>query len=713
MTNLTLAVSKFFVITTKIRHMGPYECGAATIRRKKHKYTKSTDLVCSQKGSQIYFKIPVMQARKFLTKYPTKYFWQLPKILASLITISMISGNVFAADTAFQSDKNGGAKSRIIASFYQDDTKANAAKTNASLIIGFEVEVAKGWKIYAPDNSGFGVPPSFDFANSHNINIEKFNPIFPKPQLAKEQIGAETIEYSVYKDRVIIPIELEVLDATKGVALEVQVNYGLCKDICIPVDQKFFLNIPAGQSDAEALKNIQQYLDTKQINSPINAEPQTDNLVVDGTQPESPANNSSSNNFPKISLLRAIIIAFIGGAILNIMPCVLPVLSIKLLSIINHSGAKSGRIRFAFFSTTLGIVFSFAIFAAAAVFLKSIGNAVGWGFQFQNPYFLLFLLAVLMVFIANLLGLFEFNLGGSLGSVLNKKITTEEQKKNIFIPNFLSGILAVLLATPCSAPFVGVAISFALGSDVKEIFSIFLAMSLGLALPYLFLIVFPKIIKLLPKSGAWMVRAKHLMAGFLAATAMWMVYILCDNIGFIAAMSAAILAILILLFFKIVSKTNLSGPNCFAKISATLIIFIAIIAAIFVVPNRLAYLDKMMEKEQQANWIKFDPAKIPELVAQGKTVIVDITADWCVSCKANKLLVLSSKEIKAKLRESNIVAMRGDLTKPDKEIFDFMQKHNRYGIPFDIVFGPSAPDGVLTSELLSKDALLKAIKSAQ
>ncbi len=613
-----------------------------------------------------------MQARKYIFT-----------LVLSAVAVLFIN-NSFAAETAFEAAKSGGAKSRIIASFYQENNQQK-------LIAGFEIEIDKGWKIYAPDNSGFGVPPSFNFANSTNIDVAKTNPIFPKANLEKEQIGAETIEYSTYKQKVIIPLELAVIDSAKKTNLQIEVNYGLCKDICIPASQKFSLEIPAKDTNPEILENIQQFLTTKQIASQTKS-------------PDSP---------PKISLIRALIIAFIGGAILNIMPCVLPVLSIKLLSVINHSSSKLGRIRFAFLSTILGIVFSFAVFAAIAVFLKSIGSAIGWGFQFQNPYFLLFLLTILMVFIANLLGLFEFNFGGTLGSALNQKInTSQKDKKNIFIPNFLSGILAVLLATPCSAPFVGVAISFALSAQMKEIFLIFGSMSLGLSLPYLCLIAFPNLVKSMPKPGSWMIKAKQLMAGFLAATAIWIVYILIDNIGFIAASVAAILAILILLFFKIIHKIHISQSLNKIGFLAALITFIALVTAVFVIPNQLAYLNKMIERKQQEHWIKFDQSKIADLVKDGKTVVIDITADWCITCKANKLLVLSSKEVEEKLSQPNVVAMRGDLTTPNQEIFDFMKKYNRYGIPFNIVFGPGAAGGILTSELPSKESLIQAIEQA-
>jgi len=613
-----------------------------------------------------------MQARRYICKL----------ILSTLFLLFF--HNSFAAQTNFQelqNAANGAAKSRIIASFYQD-------QTGQKLIAGFEVVIGNGWKIYAPDSSGFGVPPSFNLLNSKNINVTKVNPIFPKPYIEQEQIGSRTINYGVYKEKVIIPLEIEAIDPAKDANLQIEVNYSLCKDICIPVAQKFSLTIPSSQSDIQILKVLQ---------------PSLENKIITNHSAESSQAQTIKQLKSHFSLIKAIIIAFIGGAILNIMPCVLPVLSIKLLSIINHSQSKPRQIRWAFFSTILGIAFSFLLFATAAVFLKSIGDAFGWGLQFQNPYFLLFLLAVLMVFVANLIGLFRLDVGGSLASSLNTKIIKQAKEDNIFIPNFLSGILAVLLATPCSAPFVGSAISFALSSNRQEIFLIFGSMSLGFALPYMLLIVFPNAVKLMPKPGTWMIRVKQLMVGFLAATAVWLVYILMGNIGFIAAIVAGFLAVLILLFFKIAQKINF----IIAKF-----LFVSLIISIFIVPTCLAKMDKIIEKNQQKNWIKFDENKISDLVTQGKTVVVDITADWCITCKVNKLLVLEASEIKEKLKDANIVAMRGDLTKPDEVIFDFIKKYNRYGIPFNIVFGPSAPNGFLISELLSKEALLQAIEKA-
>ena len=205
-----------------------------------------------------------------------------------------------------------------------------------------------------------------------------------------------------------------------------------------------------------------------------------------------------------------ILISLIGGAILNIMPCVLPVLSIKLISIINHSNASLARIRFAFVSTIIGILACFMFFAASAAVIKATGNSLGWGLQFQNPYFLIFLIIILAFFTANLLGIFEITFQQFLTNFLNKKIIEGEGKKNIFMPNFLSGVLAVLLATPCSAPFLGTAISFALSQNLEIIFLVFFMIGLGFALPYIILLITPKIVYLLPKPGNWMIHIKQL-----------------------------------------------------------------------------------------------------------------------------------------------------------------------------------------------------------
>ena len=252
-----------------------------------------------------------------------------------------------------------------------------------------------------------------------------------------------------------------------------------------------------------------------------------------------------------MTLIYAVMLAIFGGAILNIMPCVLPILSIKLISIIKHSGNEIKKIKLSFLFTTIGILSCFIVLASLASFIKFSGNSLGWGLQFQNPYFLIFLIVILMLMIANLLGLFEVYFSQILATILNKKITQEEAKRSVFLANFLSGVLAVLLATPCSAPFLGAAISFALTQNYLIIFIIFLSIGIGFALPYIILFFAPQLVSFLPKPGEWIGKIKQLMAGLLAATAMWLIYVLAHNIGTFPAFLAGALGATILSCFKI------------------------------------------------------------------------------------------------------------------------------------------------------------------
>lgn len=329
------------------------------------------------------------------------------------------------------------------------------------------------------------------------------------------------------------------------------------------------------------------------------------------------------------------------------------------------------------------------------------GNFLGWGLQFQNPYFLVFLIVILIFFIAEFLDIFVIDYNKLIANFLNKKINQGEKSKNIFIPNFLSGILAVLLATPCSAPFLGSAISFTITQQPLVVFIIFSSIGIGFGFPYLALMINPKIVKILPKPGNWMYRLKQLMAGFLMATIIWLIYILSKNIG---APSAFILAFLAIAIFGVLS---LKG-----KIKKILFIPVLIFLS-FNLP--FEFQQKQIDDQNQYDqlWIKFSQENLELLLAQNKVVLVDITADWCLTCKYNKIRVLKTKEIVDKLKKGEIIGLRGDITKPDQKIMEYMKSFNRYAIPFNVVYGPSAKSGILTSELLDKEQLLETIEKAQ
>lgn len=583
----------------------------------------------------------------------------------------------FSATGTWKTNEASGAKTRLLGSFYQDQNGEQ------KLIAGLEFKLPSGWKIYAPGSESIGMPPAFDFSGSQNYFKHEIS--WPKSEPHEEKIGSEVFKYYTYHDEIILPIVVELKSKDSPSELTLKLEYGLCKDVCIPVSESFALKIDT-TPDHESLRLIQKFYSEKIT-----------------TESENPAPISVEQKNPDMtsSLLYWAFIAIVGGAILNIMPCVLPVLSIKLLSIIEHLDAKISRIRFAFFSTFCGIISCFFILAILATLIKIAGNAFGWGLQFQNPYFLIFLVFVLVLFIANLLGIFEFTFDQFTVNFLNRKITDSEGKKNIFIPNFLSGVLAVLLATPCSAPVLGSAISFALTKNISDIFLIFCSIGIGFALPYIILFIAPKVIYLLPKPGEWMLKIKKAMALLLATTALWIIYILSHNIGVVQALVVAILSALTLLCFEIKAQ--------FAKY----LTLVAITAAAFAMPNHAEKSVPDTTETSYGAWMEFDEIIIHQLVMQGKVVVVDVTADWCITCKVNKLTVLHNKEIVEKLDGKNIVGLRADITKPNEEVMKFLRKHNRFAIPFNAVYGPHAKTGMLTSELLTKKELLELIEKAK
>jgi len=602
----------------------------------------------------------------------------MKKILIAIFALCLLPlAQANSASSDWHENQSKGAKTRLIASFYEDQNGER------KLIGGIHFKISPGWKIYGQGSESIGVPPSLDFKNS--TNYVKHEISWPTPEAEEEKIGNESFKYSSYHNEVVIPFVIDLKKKDQPTELAIKLDYALCKDVCVPANENFLLKI-ADEVDPEVLQEIQKYFPQKIIEGD----------AKDDTKTEAPKKMN-----PAIGLISALLLAFFGGAILNIMPCVLPVLSIKLLSVIKYSDTKISRIRLAFLSTIIGIISCFFVFAFLASAIKLTGNSLGWGLQFQNPYFLIFLIIILMFLISNLLGIFEVTFDQIFTTILNRKISETEKERNIFVPNFLSGILAVLLATPCSAPFLGAAISFALVQKFSVIFLVFLFIGIGFASPYIVLLASPKLVYFLPKPGSWMIKVKQLMAGFLIATILWLIYVLSNNIGCLSAFLIGVITVTILLCFRIKS-------DLFKYLAiGTLII------AAFSLPLDVKENQKTKKASYDAIWKDFDEAEIYQQVMKGKVVVVDITADWCLTCKFNKIRVLQTKEVMEKLKGGDIIAMRGDITKPNEEITNFLHKNNRFAIPFNAVYGPSTKTGILTSELLTKEELLESIEKAK
>lgn len=404
-------------------------------------------------------------------------------------------------------------------------------------------------------------------------------------------------------------------------------------------------------------------------------------------------------------LVAMLLVALLGGLILNIMPCVLPVLSLKVIGAVGYGGQASSRVRAGFLASSAGIVASFLVLAAGAIALKAAGATVGWGIQFQQPVFLAFIIAVVLLFALNLAGLFEI----ALPSWLASAAVAGEQRagRSELAGHFVSGGFAALLATPCSAPVVGTALTFALSRGSLETMAIFTALGLGLAAPFLLVAAFPALATRLPRPGRWMLWVKRVMALALFATAVWLFTVLAGAAGWHAV--AAVGAILGVMALAIGLRQRLGG----------IAVPVAIFAAALAIAAPLVVQGPAPASAAVASgrWLPLDPARdiqaqIKERLAAGKIVLVDVTADWCVTCQVNKKLVLNAADVSARLDRDGVLALRADWTRPSDAIAAYLKANARYGIPFNIVYGPGAPDGVPLPELLSVDLVMAALDKA-
>jgi suppressor for copper-sensitivity B len=394
-----------------------------------------------------------------------------------------------------------------------------------------------------------------------------------------------------------------------------------------------------------------------------------------------------------------LLVAVAGGLILNVMPCVLPVLSVKLLKVMGHGGRELAEVRRSFLASAAGILFSFLVLAGLAALLKAGGVAVGWGMQFQYPPFLVVMVAILTLFAANLWGLFEI----PLPRLIADRLGGTAQGHGPW-GSFLAGAFVTLLATPCTAPFVGSAVGFALSRGPSEIFAVFTALGLGLAIPYLLVAAVPRLAASLPRPGAWMIRLRQVLGFALAATALWLVSVLAAESGRAAALAVLGAMASIVAVLWIIRRRPSLKPLGGAVVAA-------LVVAALAIPSQ--FEQPVARRATVApGWQPFELAAIGPLVSQGRVVLVDVTADWCLTCKVNEALVLDTERVTDELARSRVVAMRADWTHRDDGVARYLAGFGRFGIPFNAVYGPAAPEGIVLPELLTQDAVLDALYRA-
>ena len=635
--------------------------------------------------------------------------------------------------------------------------------------LGLDIQLEPKWHTYWQSPGDAGAAPEFDWSGSENVAA--FDIEWPAPR----RISEAGIDSFGYLGRVLLPIRLKLQDTQKPAHIRLKATLYVCATICTSNDIYFEAaiapqsgdevrrdliaqwreRVPKASSTSMAVRSISLKAgETSALHIDVAATPPLqdadvflsgDNTVaaerpritaaadgsfaidlplirdgkappkdqlrltiVDGdraiTAPVPPevfgspgdakAPDATGPHREAGSLWPILAIALLGGFVLNFMPCVFPVLSLKVLSLVGNAAQEPKTIRFGFLALAAGVIASFLALGAALSMLKIAGAEIGWGIQFQQPIFLFFMVCVLALLTANLIGLFDIRLPWRLSNAAGHLTGGHSHRAQFF-----NGFVMTLLATPCSAPFVGTAVSYSLAQGPLQIIAVFSSLGLGMASPYLIAASIPRAARLLPRPGSWMMAIRYIAAGALAVTAVWLLTVLAQ----VANMRTAIAigaTLGVPLWAAAVAQRR------FAHVIAGILI-IALAGAALVRPGPA----ELSAPNAAVQWQPFAPKTIDAMVREGKTVFVDIGAAWCLTCKVNEAFIIDSDAIRRRLA-TDVVPIQADWTKADSTITRYLQSHGRYGLPFNIVFGPAAPTGVVLPEILTETAVLEAFGRA-
>ena len=641
-------------------------------------------------------------------------------------------------------------------------SESGAMMKGDELLLGLNFKLTPGWHTYwkNPGDAGEGASVTWQLPKGFQAS----EILWPGP----EAIPVEPLMTFGYEDEITLLTKIKALDAAVFPAIvKAKVSWYTCKDICVPQEANLELTIQNGEKIntffANELSNVFLNL-PKELSSKHRVEALDDNyflqMELDGNTPVSSAyffpeeyglssyskeqileinknslslqisqsevdlklqnfagvlllNNQDSRTFFNVNLnlnnnqkqeslsiselVLTIIFAFIGGLILNAMPCVFPILSIKILNFVEQSeGSKEKMIQHGL-SFSAGVLVTFLSIAGLLLLLKSGGESIGWGYQLQSPLMVTILIylfvAIGITFMSNLV------LGGQLAQLGNIN-----QGYGDITSSFLTGVLAVIVASPCTAPFMGSAVGIALLQPGFITIAIFVSLGLGFAAPYLLLSFYPSLLKVLPKPGAWMETLKQFMAFPMWGSALWLTWVLSGQVQTDSVLMVLLGALFIALGLWILEKNQSSDG--FAKWMSLSSVTILLGAALWLAPTDY----ENIEQDTSSDLNSYSPELLDSLLAENKPVFLNFTADWCITCKVNEAIVLNQVSIKNALESKGIVYLKADWTRKDETIANKLAEYGRTGVPLYLLYS-SEGIPVILPELLTEDMLLSYIET--
>jgi len=616
----------------------------------------------------------------------------------------------------------------------------DATGDERELPVALELRLAPGWKTYWRTPGDAGLPPVFDWSGSENIRSAVV--AHPAPKRFTLQ-GFETLGH---EGTVVLPVAVSLERVGEAAVIRLRADFSLCSDICVPERLSLSLKLPSGPAKLGAASEtvaaaraalpddgsgsglsvrgaawddgalLVDVASTRNFSAPdllVESAPPVSfaapifTMEGDGRTATARVTPAEGNAAPPPGspltltlidgaraaefhvrpavaktgdLAGALIAGLLGGLILNLMPCVLPVLSLKLLSVLDARGRERRVARRGFLASAGGILSVFTVLALVLIGARTAGASVGWGVQFQSPVFITIMVLVTSAFALNLFGRFEISVPRVIADRMGGRAG-----------DFAGGAFAAVMSTPCSAPLVGAAAAFALAGGPFDILAVFVAMGLGLAAPWLLAAAWPGVIRLLPRPGRWMLHLRRVLGLLLAGTALWLAHVLIGLDGWANALAVAagVVVTVAALWSRRRTITVLGAASALA---------VAALSQPSAPPPRA-----------DASW---DEARANALVVEGKIVLIEAGADWCLTCVVNERVVLERDPTASLLRERGVTVMRADWTRGDPLVFELLTRHGRRGVPFTLVMGPGAPQGIPLSELLTHEEVAAAVTRA-
>lgn len=588
--------------------------------------------------------------------------------------------------------------------FFQPEEKAEVELVadrasyapGSTLRLSARVEIEDHWHV----NS---FTPTYDFLIPTQLTLEapegssEVHYVYPAHSLQQFSFTDEPIAVYDGVFHILADLELPQGWSEDQVELQGELQYQACDDSqCLPpVRKPLSLVIDLGVDGPTTHADFFALTEDGEGTVVATARgPRQGSDIDDATSPSAEARASESH-----SLLWILMLGILGGLILNAMPCVLPVLSLKVFSLVKAGGLGRSHLVVGALATTAGVLVSFWFLALLAILAARTGTAVGWGMQFQQPGFVAFLAVVVVLFSLNMWELFEIPLPQSVAQAAGKA------QGEGMLGHFTSGLFATLMATPCSAPFLGTAVGFALAQKAFVIFAVFTAIGIGLALPYLLIAAVPSAVKILPKPGAWMVTFRNVMGFLLAAAAVWLFYVLGAQIA-LESLAYFQLSLLTLALAAYLHRRSLHRPTV-RTVTALAMIAAAVLGVVVAAQAPAAGRGGILEEGPIA-WIPFDEQEAERLSEDGRLVFIDFTAAWCLTCKANEKTVLASDVVVEAFERYDVVPMKGDWTNRDNVIGEYLARHGRSAVPFYILYRPGREPHAF-GEILTRGGLIDVI----